>query len=96
MEILQLILLSIFILIGFYIAHRVCKGTRLIIRLILLAPLLTACFKIIIILEGNYISHFVDAIREIGWIATYILIAMLLAGKRLLRNIDMEREKNNA
>lgn len=92
MELAYFIVLIVFICIGFYIAHRVCKNTSLVVRLVLLAPMLSAIFTFMCMLDGSYTPYIADIVREIGWIATYILIAMLLAGKRLLRNIDMKRE----
>lgn len=93
MELLYFMVLMVFICIGFYIAHRVCKNTSLVVRLILLAPMLTAIFSLMSMLGGSYTVCLADIIRELGWIATYVLLAMLLSGKRLLRNIDMgERE----
>lgn len=93
MELLYFMVLLVFICIGFYIAHRVCRNTALVIRLVLLAPMLSAIFTLMCMLDGSYTPFIADIVRELGWIATYILIAMLLAGKRLLRNIDMERKE---
>lgn len=88
MEITLFLILSLYLVIGFFIAHRVGKGTKLWVRIVLLSPMLTACLMMISLLEGTYQSHFADIVREIGWVCTYILLALLLTGKRLLINID--------
>lgn len=83
-------LLLLYIPIGIYIAHRICPKTNIILRLIILLPAISAILTIIAIIANQYNSQLLDIFREISSILVYMLLGLLLSGKRILKNIDSE------
>ena len=79
---------------GVYIAYRLCNDTKLVVRLILLLPMCSAVFSLNLMLANDYIPSVFSLLRESSILVLYVLIAILLKGKRLLKNIDSicERE----
>lgn len=92
--ILSFIVLLATVLTGVYIAYRLCNDTKFIVRLILLLPMCSAVFSLNLMLANDYIPSIFSLIREFSIFILYVLIAILLKGKRLLKNIDSicERE----
>lgn len=80
--------------IGVYIAYRVSYKTKLVVRLILLLPMLSAVVDLNLLLAGYYVITALDTVREFSILVLYILIGFLLKGSRLLKNIGTlcERE----
>lgn len=80
--------------VGVYIAYRVSYETKLIVRLILLLPMLSAVVDLNLLLAGDYVITVLDIVREFSVLVLYILIGFLLKGSRLLKNIGTlcERE----
>lgn len=80
--------------VGVYIAYRVSYETKLVIRLILLLPMLSAIVELNLLLAGDYVITVLDTVREFSILVLYILIGFLLKGSRLLKNIGTlcERE----
>ena len=80
--------------VGVYIAYRVSYKTKLVVRLILLLPMLSAVVDLNLLLAGNYVITVLDIVREFSVLVLYILIGFLLKGSRLLKNIGTlcERE----
>lgn len=87
------ILFSI-VCVGVYIAYRVSYETKLVVRLILLLPMLSAVVDLNLLLAGDYVITVLDTVREFSVLVLYILIGCLLKGSRLLKNIGTlcERE----
>lgn len=84
-------LLLLYIPIGVYIAHRVCPDTNFLLRIVMLLPAFTAILTINQIIINEYNAQLMDLLREISSLLTYILLAFLLTGKRILKNIDSEK-----
>lgn len=84
-------LLLLYIPIAIYVAHRVCPETNFFLRLIMLFPAFTAIATINQIIINEYNAQVMDLLREISSLLTYILLAFLLTGKRILKNIDSEK-----
>jgi hypothetical protein len=82
-------LLFLYIPIGIYIAHRICPKTHLFLRLILLFPTIAAIATIVSVTQHN--THLLDLLRECSSLLIYSLLALLLTGKRILKNIDSEK-----
>jgi len=82
-------LLFLYIPIGIYIAHRICPKTHLFLRLILLFPTMAAIATIVSVTQHN--THLLDLLRECSSLLIYSLLALLLTGKRILKNIDSEK-----
>ena len=80
--------------VGVYIAYRVSYETKLVVRLILLLPMLSAVIDLNLLLAGDYVITVLDIVREFSVLVLYILIGFLLKGSRLLKNIGTlcERE----
>lgn len=80
--------------VGVYIAYRVSYETKLIVRLILLLPMLSAVVDLNLLLAGDYVITVLDIVRKFSVLVLYILIGFLLKGSRLLKNIGTlcERE----
>ena len=80
--------------VGVYIAYRVNYETKLVVRLILLLPMLSAVVHLNLLLAGDYVITVLDTVREFSVLVLYILIGFLLNGSRLLKNIGTlcERE----
>ena len=80
--------------VGVYIAYRVSYETKLVVRLILLLPMLSAVVDLNLLLAGDYVITVLDIVREFSVLVLYILIGFLLKGSRLLKNIGTlcERE----
>lgn len=80
--------------VGVYIAYRVSYKTKLVIRLILLLPMLSAVVELNLLLTGDYVITVLDIIRGFSVLVLYTLIGFLLKGSRLLKNIGTlcERE----
>ena len=83
-------LLLLYIPIGLYIAHRICPKTNFYIKIIMLLPAFTAVATLNQIIINEYNAHLMDLFREISSLIMYILLAFLLTGKRVLKNIDCE------
>lgn len=83
-------LLLLYIPIGFYIAHRVCPTTKLYLKIIILLPTFTAILSLSQMITAEYNPHLMDLFREISSLIVYILLAFLLSGKRILKNIDSD------
>ena len=83
-------LLLLYIPIGLYIAHRICPKTNFYIKIIMLLPAITAIVTLNQIIINEYNAHLMDLFREISSLIMYILLAFLLTGKRILKNIDCE------
>lgn len=75
----------LFILIGMYVANKVCGGVIIWVRLIIVLPLVSACFSLITIIGGDYEAYTNDILREVSLLLVYILIAVMLSGKIVLR-----------
>ena len=88
------IILLTTVLIGLYISYRLCGGTKLVIRLILLLPMFSAVFNLNMLLANDYSATTLGIVRELSNLVLYVLVAFLLRGKRLIKNIDSicERE----
>ena len=80
--------------VGVYIAYRVSYETKLVVRLILLLPMLSAVVDLNLLLAGDYVITVLDIVREFSVLVLYILIGFLLKGSRLIKNIGTlcERE----
>ena len=80
--------------VGVYIAYRVSYETKLVVRLILLLPMLSAVVDLNLLLAGEYVITVLDIVREFSVLVLYILIGFILKGSRLLKNIGTlcERE----
>lgn len=84
-------LLLIYVPIGAYVAHRICPDTNFFLRVIMLLPVFTVIATINQIIMNEYNAQLMDLLREISSLITYILLAFLLTGKRILKNIDSEK-----
>jgi len=82
-------LLFLYIPIGIYIAHRICPKTNFFLRLILLFPTIAAIATIVSVTQHN--THLLDLFREFSSLLIYSLLALLLTGKRILKNIDSDK-----
>ena len=80
------ILIFLYIPIGIYIAHRVCPTTSFLLRFVFLCPAMAAIATIVMVNEHN--AQILDIIREISSLLIYAILAYLLTGKRILKNID--------
>lgn len=80
--------------VGVYIAYRVSYETKLVVRLILLLPMLSAVVDLNLLLAGEHVITVLDIVREFSVLVLYTLIGFLLKGSRLLKNIGTlcERE----
>ena len=85
------------VVVGLYIAYRLCNNTKLIVRLILLLPMLSAMFNLNMLLANDYTATTLGVVRELSTFVLYMLVALLLRGNRLLKNIDSicERKSTN-
>ena len=88
------IILLTTVLVGLYISYRLCGQTKLVIRLILLLPMFSAVFNLNMLLANDYSATTLGIVRELSNLVLYVLVAFLLRGKRLIKNIDSicERE----
>ena len=82
------------VLVGVYIAYRLCSHTKLVVRLILLQPMFSAVFNLNMLLANDYTSTTLWVVRELSTLVLYILVALLLRGRRLLKNIDSICERD--
>lgn len=85
---LMILISTFYVLIGIFISYRVCGKTHFLVRFALMLPLISSVFTVIAILNGDYIAYLVDIIRELCFVGVYLFLAVLLTGKRLLKNID--------
>jgi len=83
------------IVIGFHCARNLTSDNLWWVRLIVLAPCLTAFGTLIAIVQGEYTAFLPDILRSIASIATYALILSVVSGKSWLR-IQFNKEENNA
>lgn len=83
-------LLFLYIPIGIYVAHRICPKTNFYLKLVMLLPTITAVATLNQIIINEYNAQLVDLFREISSLIMYSLLALLLTGKRILKNIDCE------
>lgn len=88
-----ILLLTVFV--GMYIAYRLCSRTKLVVRLILLLPMLSAVLNLNMLLANDYTSATLGVVRELSTLVLYILVALLLRGNRLLKNIDTICERKS-
>lgn len=88
-----ILLLTVFV--GMYIAYRLCSRTKLVVRLILLLPMLSAVFNLNMLLANDYTSTTLVVVRELSTLILYILVALLLRGNRLLTTIDTICERKS-
>lgn len=91
MSYIWLLISSLFIIIGVYIGYRLCNTTRFLIKLIVTLPILISLVQIHIILTTSIVCDEIFIFNEISFLALYFLVAFLLSGKRLLRNIKQHR-----
>lgn len=84
-------LLLLYIPIGIYISHKICPQTNFYVRIIMLLPVFTVIATISQIIMNEYNAQLMDLLREISSLITYVLLAFLLTGKRILKNIDSEK-----
>ena len=84
-------LLLLYIPIGIYISHKICPQTNFYVRIIMLLPVFTVIATISQIIMNEYNAPLMDLLREISSLITYVLLAFLLTGKRILKNIDSEK-----
>ena len=88
-----ILLLTVFV--GMYIAYRLCSRTKLVVRLILLLPMLSAVLNLNMLLANDYTSTTLGVVRELSILVLYILVALLLRGNRLLKTIDTICERKS-
>ncbi len=86
-----LLILSLFIVVGVYIGYRLCSTTRLLIKMIITLPIIISLIQIHIILTTGFIDEELFMLNMMSFLALYFLVAFLLSGKRLLRNIKQQR-----
>lgn len=79
--------------VGVYIAYRVSYKTKLVVRLILLLPMLSAVVDLNLLLTGDYVITVLDIVRKFSILVLYILIGFLLKGSRLFKNIRFLYER---
>ena len=93
-SIIVLSILFSIVCVGVYIAHRVSRETKLVVRLILLLPMFSAVVDLDRLLTGDCVFTVLDIVREFSILVLYILIGFLLKGSRILKNIGTicERE----
>lgn len=89
-----ILLLTVFV--GMYIAYRLCSRTKLVVRLILLLPMLSAVLNLNMLLANDYTSATLGVVRELSTLVLYILVALLLRGNRLLKTIDTICERKSS
>ncbi len=94
MSYLWLLISSIFIIVGAYISYRLCSSTKKLIKLIVVLPMLVALFQIHVILTTGTIYDNLFLICEISYLGLYLLLAVMLSGKRILKNIEQQRMKH--
>ena len=92
---ISFIILLLTAFVGIYIAYRLCSSTKLVVRLILLLPMLSAVFNLNMLLANDYTSTTFGIVRELSTLILYILVALLLRGNRLLKNIDSICERKS-
>lgn len=88
-----ILLLTVFV--GIYIAYKLCSRTKLIVRLILLLPMLSAVFNLNLLLANDYTTATLGVVRELSTLVLYILVALLLRGDRLLKSVDIICERKS-
>ena len=86
-----LFILSLFIVVGVYIGYRLCSTTRLLINMIITLPIIISLMQVHIILTSGFINDDLFILNMLSFLALYFLVAFLLSGKRLLRNIKQQR-----
>lgn len=86
-----LFILSLFIVVGVYIGYRLCSTTRLLIKMIITLPIIISLIQVHIILTSGFINEDLFILNMLSFLALYFLVAFLLSGKRLLRNIKQQR-----
>lgn len=86
-----LFILSLFIVVGVYIGYRLCSTTRLLIKMIITLPIIISLIQVHIILTSGFINEDLFILNMLSFLALYFLVAFLLPGKRLLRNIKQQR-----
>lgn len=79
--------------VGVYIAYRVSYKTKLVVRLILLLPMLSAVVDLNLLLTGDYVITVLDIVQKFSILVLYILIGFLLKGSRLFKNIRFLYER---
>lgn len=88
-------LLLVYIPLGIYIAHRICPGTSIFLRIIILLPSILAIFTLTSFLGNKCDTQILDLFREISSLLIYMLLALLLTGRRILKNIDSNQESRD-
>lgn len=86
-----LLILSSFIVIGVYIGYRLCSTTRFLIKMIVTLPIIISLIQVHIILTTGFINDELFILNMVSFLSLYFLVAFLLSGKRLLRNIKQQR-----
>lgn len=91
MSYLWLLISISFIIVGVYIGYRLCNTTRFLIKMIVTLPILISLIQIHIILTTGSVCDEVFILNELSFLALFFLVAFLLSGRRLLRNIKQHR-----
>lgn len=78
------------ILIGIYVGYRICEKTNTLVRWVIMLPSITSLVSINMYLANSYTGYLPDVLREISMLCLYGLIAIMLSGRRLLRNIGTQ------
>ena len=79
------------IAIGFHCARNLTSDNPLWVRLIVLAPSMTAIVTLICMLKGLYVAYWADILRTLSVILIYILVGSVVAGRSWLR-IHLRKE----
>jgi len=82
-------------LLGILVTGLISMFNKLVVRLILLLPMLSAVFNLNMLLANGYTSTTLVVVRELSTLILYILVALLLRGNRLLTNIDTICERKS-
>lgn len=91
MSYIWLLISSLFIIVGVYIGYRLCTTTRFLIKMIVTLPIIISLIQIHIILTTGFVCDEVFILNELSFLALFFLVAFLLSGRRLLRNIKQHR-----
>ena len=91
MSYIWLFVFSLFIVVGVYIGYRLCSTTRLLIKMIITLPIIISLIQVHTILITGFINEDLFVLNMLSFLALYFLVAFLLSGKRLLRNIKQQR-----
>lgn len=83
------------IIIGFHCARNLTSENPLWVRLLVLAPCLSAFGTLIAIVQGAYTAFLPDIYRALASVGSYALILSVVAGKSWLR-IQYRKDERNA